>query len=481
MPGKFSKCILFIAGLFLFQYLAVTSEASTRIVFYSQLSGNDERVQHLYSSCFRTLIENCNDSGIIAAEGGLTLGDDAPQKLEELYGNNKTIFARIEAVNANGWWFARITFSGDPKLVAAVGSAFEVKSLVSANIPVRLTREILIRSQNIPLEAKVEAVENTKLLLDIGEADGIHENKISFKDGSDAKVVSLQSDKVLIEYKSTKPVDSIFEVSRNRVSKNLLEKLDSEEKNNLINTYGFEAKYFQKTPGQAYQRFIEGATVINVGGSLLLPGYGSYLSTIYLGFPESTPDYAPIIAGTVNPLLHLLMPDFITGFKINFCPWIMDTDKTKSEQRLQIFLWSSIPVAYTVTYFDQLAMQYKKNNVLPPFLKNENRTTILMSLLVPGGGLFYKNYRFSGWLSYYMEMSIASYAVYNWNNADLRNYSLLALVALKGCETALALLLTPDYKLYREELGVNSSFNVGLAFIPEKNNNRFIGQISCQF
>ena len=65
-----------------------------------------------------------------------------------------------------------------------------------------------------------------------------------------------------------------------------------------------------------------------------------------------------------------------------------------------------------MAFLDQLAHQFKTNNVLPPFFMNRNETALVLSLLIPGGGMFYKGHRLPGWGFYLSEMFLAGFCVY---------------------------------------------------------------------
>jgi hypothetical protein len=142
----------------------------------------------------------------------------------------------------------------------------------------------------------------------------------------------------------------------------------------------------------------------------------------------------------------------MTRFQGNFYPWVRDSDKPARVQNLQIFLWSTIPLTFSAGYFDQLAYQFHRTEYLPPFFLYRDNMAAFLSAVVPGGGLFYKGYRLPGWGYFFTEMSLAGYAVYNWDRGNRGRYALSAAGIIKLLEIVNAYLIPSSYRFFNLEV-----------------------------
>ena len=230
--------------------------------------------------------------------------------------------------------------------------------------------------------------------------------------------------------------------------KDYLDEIEKNMRSNIVKKYGTDEK-LNRRRGSA-KEMVYGTCIINPGASLFLPGYGSFLAVEYMGIENGEPDYRGIFAGVTLTAGHFFLPAILTGFKTNFFPWVQDGDKTDEMKRLHIFLWAAIPVTYTVTFYDQLAHQYQRKDLLPPMFVQADNTAAFLSLLIPGGGLFYKGYRGAGWCFYASEMSLLGYGIYTGDKVH-RRAAFAGFAAVKVLDVVSAYLLKPSYPVYRDE------------------------------
>ena len=211
-----------------------------------------------------------------------------------------------------------------------------------------------------------------------------------------------------------------------------------------------QEEQLNKRRGSAKESIIA-TCVINQGANFCLPGYGSFLSMDYLGIKKGECDVSGALAIATITALHFLLPLHINDYKINFFPWIKDNDKENRDQRLQYFLWATIPLTFSVSYYNQLSYNYHKQNLLPPLFSMPDETAAVISIFIPGGGMFYKGYRFAGWSFYLSELSLGGYAFYNWDSRKGK-MAASALVILKAFEIGLSYYMTPSYSVFQREI-----------------------------
>jgi hypothetical protein len=157
-----------------------------------------------------------------------------------------------------------------------------------------------------------------------------------------------------------------------------------------------------------------------------------------------------------------MLPGMLTGFKTNFFPWVKDSDKTSEMQRLHIFLWASLPLTYSASFYNQLAWQYHSKDLLPPLFIDSDNTAAVISLFVPGGGLFYKGQRGAGFAFYAAEMSLLGYGIYT-GESEKRRAAFIGLAAVKVIDIAAAYFVPPGYRVFRDEIsGSAPSFSMGI-------------------
>lgn len=327
-----------------------------------------------------------------------------------------------------------------------------VRSRIMTNIPLKLGRELAYLHKKIPVTAKIlKELGNNRYYINAGTWNNIRRGE------------SYSTDNYHISVSEPGRYDAIVRISGRKfkagetismnvfpgVSKVVDDLNDSIDRNTRFK-YGLENTLLKgDDPGK---RMIQGICVINLGGNLCVPGYGAYLSTHYLGFKETSAETAGVALSTTVILLQLSLPSLATGFSVNFFPWEKDSSKTEKMQRLHYFLWGSLPITFSVAYMDQLSYLFNKTKHLPPFFSTKDMAASTFSLLIPGGGLFYKGHRIAGWGYYLTEMSLAGYGFYHLKTGKRGLYAFSILGAVKLVELFHAFFIRPSYKFYRIEM-----------------------------
>ncbi len=183
-----------------------------------------------------------------------------------------------------------------------------------------------------------------------------------------------------------------------------------------------------------------------------------------MGIEKGEPDMYGVFATGGITALHLALPSMMNNFDINFFPWIMDDEKERRDQRLQYFLWGTLPLTFSVSFYNQLAYQYHRKSLLPPLFEDPDATAAAVSVFVPGGGMFYKGRRFEGWCFYLSEMTLAGYSVYQWDKTSGKAAA-GGLLLLKAVEVAVSYAASPSYRVHRTEVSSGDNypdFSVGI-------------------
>ncbi len=346
--------------------------------------------------------------------------------------------------------------------IKRLDSEILVRSRIAINIPYKLGVEAALLHRRLDLNVCVigNGLDGTRIL-DAGQWHGIEKGTYRSMDGVTADVVEVG------RFRSRAKIsDNTRKEFRLPVYPEYHTPVDEFLSRIRLNTefrYGLENTILKGSDPE--KRLIEGTCVINTGANLCLPGYGSFLATRYMGFQKDSPDMAGVITSAGLILTHLTLAEFMAGFKINFFPGVNDGNKDKKIKNLQYFLWGSLPLTFSVSYFDQLAYQYKQEQYLPPFFRNKDEAAIVFSVIMPGGGLFYKGQRLAGWGYYFSEMLLAGYGVYNLENGKKWMYAFMGLGALKIIEIFNAYVISPAYDFYNNELEkgkVRAGISVGM-------------------
>ncbi len=323
-----------------------------------------------------------------------------------------------------------------------------VDAAVIMNIPFKLCRELAYLHQSLPLRAAIiKKISEQRYIIDAGQWHGLKEGTYRLRNGSSLKVISTGRYSSLAEPESAEQTSFLFELYPD--VGNEVSRLERRMELNIDEQYGSANTILKST--DAGKQFVRAACVINPGANACLPGYGSYLATEYMGFKKTRPDYAGILTGTGVILSHLTLTEFMTGFRSNFFPWIRDDDKSAKQQRLQWFMFGTLPLGMTASYFHQLSSQYEYTRHLPPFFETRDEAAVCFSVIVPGGGLFYKGYRFTGWAYYFSEIFLGGYGTYH-SGQKKSIYAFGALGLIKGIEIIHAAFAPVAYDFYQREI-----------------------------
>ena len=340
-----------------------------------------------------------------------------------------------------------------------------VRSRVMMNIPLKLAREMALLHRGRPLEARILEKRNGLHLLDAGQWQGLDPGRYRTAEGGTITVLNsgrFHSLASVPERLAKLPRITIKKYPSCRaVVKYLEDQID----------YNTNKKYSLVATGVKGQdpekQFTLGMCLVNPGANACLPGYGSYLTTSYMGFRNTTPSVGGIVFSTLLIVTHFILPEAMTKFKINFVPGIMDKDKTRAMNNLQIFCWATVPLTVTVAFLDQLAHQFKVNSALPPFFMTRNESAMVLSLFIPGGGLFYKGYRLPGWSFYLSEMFLAGFCVYTKDDKKKVLYGGIALGGVKLIELITAYFCPPAFSFFKyEQEGRITQTSLSLKIVP---------------
>ncbi len=324
-----------------------------------------------------------------------------------------------------------------------------VRSKVLVNIPLKLAREIALLHKDMPVEALIVEKRDGRCLLSAGQWHGLSPGRYRTTRGETINIRNTgryQSLATLPESLLHVPLVTIAAYPPHRA---LVRELDERIEYNTNSKYSLTATGTRVEDPE--KKFALGMCLINPGANACLPGYGSYLSASYMGFKNTTPSVGGIVFSTLLIVTHFILPEAMTKFKINFVPGIMDSDKTVRMNNLQIFCWATVPLTVSVAFLDQLAYQFKTNSVLPPFFMNKNETALVLSLFIPGGGMFYKGYRLPGWGFHLSELFLAGFCVYTREDKKKVLYGGIALGGVKLIELITAYFCPPAYSFFKFE------------------------------
>jgi hypothetical protein len=326
-----------------------------------------------------------------------------------------------------------------------LGKSISLRSRLKLNMPLKIGREIALLHKNIPVSANiVKDYGDNIYLIDAGEWQGIRDKYVYKTQGFEIQTIQTGRYESIVKISTAKKAGDIITINIFPDTDKILDEIEEDISRNTVSLYGLDP---QNNPEK---RLLEGICVVNMGGNLCLPGYGAFLSTGYIGIKDPKPDMTGVAVSASAIALQLLLPELMTGFKANFLPWKQDSDKTDRMYDLQRFLWATLPLTYSVAFFDQLASQFAAKEILPPFFTDKDNAAAMFSLLIPGGGLFFKGYRFTGWSFYFSEMMTAGYGIYNFDKKSGKN-SLYALCAIKLIDVIYAYMAAPSFSFYNME------------------------------
>lgn len=324
-----------------------------------------------------------------------------------------------------------------------------VRSKVMMNIPLKLAREIALLHRDIPVTARVLEKRDGRFLLDAGQWHGLTPGRYRTAQGESITILNTNRFQSLAMLPASTSPSSMVTIQKYPSYKVLARELGGQIEYNTNHKYSLATI---GTPGQnPEKKFTTGMCIVNPGANVCLPGYGSYLSTSYMGFKNTSPSVGGIIFSSLLIVTHFILPEAMTNFKINFVPGIMDRDKTITMNNLQIFCWATVPLTVSVAFLDQLAYQFKINEALPPFFMNRDETALALSIFIPGGGMFYKGYRLPGWSFYLSEMFLAGFCVYTKDSRKKVMYGGIALGGVKLIEFIATYFAPPSFNFFKFE------------------------------
>jgi hypothetical protein len=346
-----------------------------------------------------------------------------------------------------------------------------LRSKILSMIPLQVEREVILLHEKIPLECTIRSIlPDRSMIITAGEFHGLRQGKSYTSDraGKVTVIESSQYESHVTAENDCNPGDRmVFQIFTDCASER--DRINREIHEQIVRRYGSEHTVMAGIPDPE-KRFLEGVLVVNMGGDILLPGYGAYLSTFYMGFKDPKPAYSGMALAVGVELTQLLMVPVMTNGRgsllENIFP-ISGSGKNENQLRLHQYLWATIPFTFAVAYCDQLAYQYHQMRVLPPLFMNEDRSAVILSLLVPGGGFFYKGYREIGWGYYLTELSLGGYAFYR--KGDRRgDIALWSLAGVKAIEMVSAFIAPVNYQFYRDEYNRPSSARLEISVLPDE-------------
>jgi hypothetical protein len=343
-----------------------------------------------------------------------------------------------------------------------------VKSSIPVNIPLKLAREIAYMHEKMNVTGDVLKTETGTGLVSFGQRNNISIGTYKAVDGKTIQVIDADryTAKFILPAGFT---DKTITLKKKSNYGKEIERLDKILEANLIYKNGLKNTLLKGEDPE--KRLVSAVTFINPLATTIIPVYGAYLSASYLGFDgqSQSSSYGPSALGLVYTgmvlLTQLMLPEIITGFTVNYWPWIEGGVKTAAMQNFQIFMFATIPLTGSAAFMDQLAYLFNKSDKIIPFFESRNSTALMFSLFIPGGGLFYKGWRIFGWSYFTAEMALAGFGCYYLGNIEYSGYFFLAYAALKLAEILHAYFINPGYNYYNNEMSretkrADLSFNI---------------------
>ncbi len=394
---------------------------------------------------------------------------------------NADLYAFISITSMGSSIIGTITFKAVSPRYSSMNRSISVRAAIPMNIPLKLAREIALLHRRIPLEADILEQRDGGYLLSAGQWHGISPGRYRTSGGGPVVIRNTGRYRALALVPEQAAQAKRITILTYPSARALIREIDGRIEYNT--NYRYSLANSGTGGADPEKKFAAGMCIINPGANACMPGYGSYLSTAYLGFKNTTPSVAGIVFSTLLIAHHFLIPEYMTKFKINFFPGIMDSDKTTDMNNLQIFCWSTIPLTVSVAYLDQLAHQFKTNSVLPPFFFNKNETALVLSLIIPGGGMFYKGHRLAGWGFHLSELFLAGFCVYTKDEKKKVLYGGITLGAVKLVDLVASFFSPPSYNFYNLEKEGRISVSAPLMDVNISDNGDPVYRlgISCTF
>jgi len=374
--------------------------------------------------------------------------------------NSKNVFKRTaQLVNAEIYIVIHLRRRGNMFLAEAriytlkdtyrsLQKIITIKSNIIGNVPMKLTREIAALHKIIPVITKAIKTKNSQKMYSInaGQWHGLKNGTYNTNLGKVKIIQTKRYNSYIVSQKHINNKTLVFKKFP-KVQKEV-DRITTLIKETTYNRYKIDNILKGANPEK---RFLEGLLLINTGANFCLPGYGAFLSTKYLGFTKLKPDYLTMSLSGLIFIHHFLLPMYYGGFTLNFFPGVNDADKSSTERNLQYFTWITFPITLSVAFLDQLAIQFQESKILPPFFYQADLTASVLSLFIPGAGLFYKGHRIWGWTYYITEMALLGTAVTLLEH-EAAPYIFIAFGVIKVIDILHAALTKSSYNFYNKEM-----------------------------
>ena len=391
------------------------------------------------------------------------------------------LYAFISITSMGSSLVGTITIKPVSPRYGAMNRSISVRAAIPMNIPLKLAREIALLHKRLPVEADILEQRDGDCLLSAGQWHGISPGRYRVSGGGTAVIRNTGRYRSLARVPESAAQTKRITILAYPSVRGLIREIDDRIEYNTNYRYSLANSGAEGTDPE--KKFAAGMCLINPGANACMPGYGSYLSTAYLGFKNTTPSVAGIVFSSLLIVHHFLLPEYMTKFKINFFPGVMDSDKTVTMNNLQIYCWATIPLTVSVAYLDQLAHQFTSNSVLPPFFFNKNEAALVLSLIIPGGGMFYKGHRFAGWGFHLSELFLAGFCVYTKDEKKKVLYGGITLGAVKLIDLVASFFSPPSYNYYNIEKEGRISVSAPLMDVEIAENDDLVYKlgITCSF
>jgi hypothetical protein len=359
-----------------------------------------------------------------------------------------SLYAMVSLSRQGEHYLATIAFHALKDHYRGFARQVTIRSAVLNNIPLKLAREAAHLHRDLGLTAPVAGDAGAgRVYIGAGQWHGLVPGRYN-SDRGRVDVIRTFRYASLARVAGNNAAGSALAIRTFPDYVKVVHELDeSIDRNTVFHFSPGADAYKGDDPGK---RFAKALAVVNNGASIILPGYGAYMACGYLGVKEKV-SIPGVVLSVALVFTQFTLTEMMTEFKTNFAPWIRDSDKTRAVQNLQIFCWSTLLSTYAVSFLDQLSHQYTLARKLPPLFEHQNRTAAFLSLIVPGGGLFYKGWRIGGWSFYFAEMALAGYGAYSTGRDKNYRYAFGALALVKVIDVLCAYLVEPSYPVYRQE------------------------------
>lgn len=374
-------------------------------------------------------------------------GEDAFRAAAERLGAD--LYAVVSVLSVGTYIIGTVTITPVTDCYRNMKHAITVRSMVLMNVPLKIMREIALLHRGLPVVAEVIEARGGRYLLGAGQWHGLAPGSYRATGGESVIIHNCGRFQSLASLAGRTAPGTRITIRSYPSVRGMVREINDRIDFNTIYKYGLSGSGSQGIDQE--KRFAQGICLINPGANVCIPGYGSFLSTSYLGFRQTTPSIPGVVFSSLLIVTHFILPECMTKFKINFFPGVMDKDKTSDMNHLQIFLWSTLPLTASVAYLDQLAHQFTANNVLPPFFMSRNEAALVLSTLIPGGGMFYKGHRLPGWGFYLSEMFLAGFCVYTKDEKKKVMWGGITLGAVKFIELVTAYFCRPSFTFFNIE------------------------------